>query len=176
MIKNQKQAGITKEKLLKLKADRETFISKKKEYDEFKFKLGINSLDSLINDLETELAEYESLVSGNFNCLHPKSLEEISNVLIAARLAQKMSQKDLGDVLGMKEQQIQRYELTDYETASWTRIVEISKALGIELNFQKVTIVNLSQDEELFQYPDGITAEQVKEAEEKLIKNGSLII
>ena len=42
-----------------------------------------------------------------------------------------MSQTDLAKKLGMKPQQVQRYEATDYMGASLGRLIEISKALGM---------------------------------------------
>ena len=44
-----------------------------------------------------------------------------------------MSQEDLAQRLGLKEQQIQRYEATDYAAASLARVSEIAKALGIQI-------------------------------------------
>ena len=44
-----------------------------------------------------------------------------------------MSQEDLAQRLGLKEQQIQRYEATDYAAASLARVSEIAKALGIQV-------------------------------------------
>ena len=41
------------------------------------------------------------------------------------------SQKDLAQRLGLKEQQIQRYEATGYASASLARIQEIIEALGV---------------------------------------------
>ena len=41
-----------------------------------------------------------------------------------------LSQKELADRIGLKEQQIQRYEATEYASASLTRIQEIIGALG----------------------------------------------
>ena len=36
--------------------------------------------------------------------------------------------------VGLKEQQIQRYEATDYATAKWSRIREVAGALSMELS------------------------------------------
>ncbi len=176
MIKNQKQAANTREKLSTLKADKEKFIAQKGKLHKFKFKIGINSFDTLIKQLEAEIAEYESLVSGNFHCLQPKSLNEISHVLIAARLAQKMSQKDLAVKLGLDEQQIQRYEATDYETASIVKIIQISKALNIAFHFEKIVINTPARDKGTFLYPKGITAKKIKLEEEKYKKGRSFIL
>ncbi|MBV8710065.1 MAG: helix-turn-helix transcriptional regulator [Acidobacteriaceae bacterium] len=62
------------------------------------------------------------------------SLEEISNALIQARIAAGLSQEDLADKLGVKPQQIQRYEATDYQSASLEKINQIVRVLGIKLS------------------------------------------
>ena len=49
----------------------------------------------------------------------------------------------MGELIGVKEQQIQRYEATDYETASFERIIEISIALNLNLKFEKNIVMNL---------------------------------
>src|SRR4029077_15679560 len=176
MIKNQKQVSITKEKLAELKKAKSEFEKKLAEQQQTsKYKLGIKSFDSLISDLEHQLSQYESLTKGNFHCFQPKSLNEISDILIAARLAQKMSQKQLGDLVGLKEQQIQRYESTDYETASWPRIIEISEALELKFKIEKIIIINSNKEND-FDYPPGITHEQVELAIQTIKVRGSLII
>ena len=174
MIKNQKQASAIRQKLAELQIAKKEFENSASNKDSAKFELGLNSFNSLIKDLENELSQYESLTKGNFNCLEAKSLNEISEVLISARLAQKMSQKQLGEMVGLKEQQIQRYESTDYETASWPRIIEISIALKLKFKFEKIIILNENCDDE-FEYPSGISNEQVEAATKQFKQNGSLI-
>ena len=44
-----------------------------------------------------------------------------------------MSQKDLAVRMGLKEQQIQRYEATSYASASLARVQQIAKAHGLRL-------------------------------------------
>jgi HTH-type transcriptional regulator/antitoxin HipB len=179
MIKNSKQASITKEKLEELKKAREEFeADEKNKEDPLKYELGINSFNGLIQDLENQLQQYNSLVEGNFHCLQPKSMQDIPNVLIAARLAQKMSQKDLAELVNLKEQQIQRYEATDYQTASWVRIVEVSSALKIQIHFEKTIIIETDEEEgdDAHNYPPGITKTQVEEATSMIKNNRSLIL
>jgi HTH-type transcriptional regulator / antitoxin HipB len=144
MIKNQKQAGITSLRLIELKKAKEIFEDQNKDKATAKYRLGIDSMNSLINELENDMQIYEGLVKGDFNILQAKSLNELPNVLIAARLAQNMSQKELGELVAVKEQQIQRYEATDYETASFARIQEISMALNLNMKFEKNIIMKLN--------------------------------
>jgi HTH-type transcriptional regulator / antitoxin HipB len=144
MIKNQKQAGITKDRLAELKKAKEIFEEQHKDKTTAKYRLGINSINTLITELENEIEVYNGLINGNFSILQAKSIDELPNVLIAARLAQNMSHKELGELVGLKEQQIQRYEATDYETASLPRIIEISMALNLSMKFEKNIIMKLN--------------------------------
>ena len=52
---------------------------------------------------------------------------------VEARVASGLSQRDLAERLGLKEQQIQRYEATEYASASLRRIREVVGALGVDL-------------------------------------------
>jgi HTH-type transcriptional regulator/antitoxin HigA len=92
----------------------------------------IDALDSQIADMEAELAEYNLLKSGQVSFSKTYSLEELPRVLVQARIASGMSQTDLADKLGMKAQQVQRYEATDYMGASLGRLIEIARALGVK--------------------------------------------
>ena len=55
-------------------------------------------------------------------------------ILIKARIAQGLSQKELAERIGLKEQQIQRYEATDYASANLSRIKEVVSAFGVGIN------------------------------------------
>lgn len=174
MIKNQKQASVTRQKLTDLINAKQEFLQNSTNNKDAKHRLGVKSFDSLISELEYEIREYEGLINGNFHSLRVEHLNDIPKVLIAARLAQRISQKQLGELVGLKEQQIQRYEATDYETASWPRIVEISMALNLNLSFKEIIIINTSDD--CFDSPEGITAEQMELASQHIRQHGLLII
>lgn len=171
MIKNSKQLGITKKKLSELIQTRSEFEQNGEDKKSAKYRLGINSLNSLIEDLESEIKEYEALVNGNFHCLQAKSLIDLPKVLIAGRIAQKMTHKQLGELLGLKEQQIQRYESTDYESASFSTLYEVAMALQMEFNFKEEMFVTAKNNYN-FEYPDGITTEQAAIATEKVKSKG----
>ena len=53
--------------------------------------------------------------------------------MIATRIASGLSQRELAERMGLKQQQIQRYEVDKYAGASLSRIARVSKALDIEL-------------------------------------------
>ena len=91
-----------------------------------------DALQSQLADLKEQLQEYEALRAGHFDLDTLNVVAELPTVLIKARIAQGLRQKDLAERLGLKEQQIQRYEATDYATASLTRIKEVANVLGGE--------------------------------------------
>ena len=96
-------------------------------------KAKLDALKSQLADLRAEIRDYDLLRSGAYRIVEVDSFEELPVALIKARIASGLSQKDLADRLNMKEQQIQRYEATDYAGASFSRLAEVVKALGVSV-------------------------------------------
>jgi hypothetical protein len=91
------------------------------------------ALTSQLDDLRRELGEFEDLRSGGSRTLVLTDISDLPETLIRARIASGLTQRELGEELGLKEQQVQRYEATRYAGASLTRILEVAAALGISL-------------------------------------------
>ncbi|MEP7367528.1 MAG: helix-turn-helix transcriptional regulator [Acidobacteriota bacterium] len=96
-------------------------------------KAELAALKSQFDDLKSEIREYESLCSGKRRDIALASIEDLAKSLIQARIAAGLTQEDLAVKLGLKPQQIQRYEATSYRSASLERIHEVLRALGLEL-------------------------------------------
>jgi transcriptional regulator with XRE-family HTH domain len=86
---------------------------------------------SELKELRRQLAEYEDLRSGKIPSRKLTSLGDLPLALIEARIAANLSQKELAKRLGVAEQQVQRYESSDYAGASLDRVQEIADALGV---------------------------------------------
>jgi DNA-binding XRE family transcriptional regulator len=134
MIKNERQYRITKahaEKFARTIAEAEACpnpsIHPKLRRAE------LEGLSSQLDDLKRELYEYETLRSGKRRVIALESIEELPKTLIQARIAAGISQEELAARLGLKPQQIQRYEATDYQSASLERVNEIMRTLGVRL-------------------------------------------
>ena len=78
------------------------------------------------------MAEYELLTSGQVSFSKAYALEALPRVLVQARIASGMNQTDLANKLNLKPQQVQRYEATDYMSASLARLIDVSRALGVK--------------------------------------------
>lgn len=91
------------------------------------------ALESQLDDLLTELAEYERLKAGNLSVIEIESFDQLADGLIRARIATGLSQKTLAEKLGLKEQQIQKYESERYASASYQRMQDIANAIGVRI-------------------------------------------
>lgn len=90
-----------------------------------------DAMNSQLADLEGELKEYEALKAGQFDPRPLNALVNLPKLLIQARIANGLSQRQLAERLGLKEQQIQHYEATDYASASLRRIREVAAVYGV---------------------------------------------
>lgn len=91
------------------------------------------AMESQLEDLRGQLADYEALRDGHVQLLELDSLEQLPQALIRARIAAGLTQKELARRLGMREQQVQRYEATRYAGASLARLQAVADALGVEM-------------------------------------------
>lgn len=132
MIKNERQYLITKAQIEKFE-DALVAAEGRREADPLLRKMEADALRSQLEELKQQVTEYESLKSGACGVIQADSLEELSAALVKARIAARLSQKELSDRLKLKEQQIQRYEATNYRSASLARLQQIAKALGVEV-------------------------------------------
>ena len=135
MIKNERQYRITKtqaDKFGDVLAQLERRVSELSNSDPLVL-LHKNAVQSQLADLCAEIEEYEALRSGRRAVLEVESFDDLPRALIQARIAAGLSQKELADRLGLKEQQIQQYEATEYASASFARISEVVDALGIHI-------------------------------------------
>jgi ribosome-binding protein aMBF1 (putative translation factor) len=89
--------------------------------------------ESQVEELQAQLAEYEALQSGQVSVIEAHSLSELPEALIRARIATGLTQKQLAARLGLKEQQVQRYEATRYRGVSLDRVQEVADALGVQI-------------------------------------------
>lgn len=131
MIKNERQYRITKAQAEKFASSLERVASKKG--DALLLDLETKALRSQLDELNQQLTDYEDLQSGSRGVISVDSFDRLPHALVQARIAAGLSQKELADRLGMKEQQVQRYEATDYSSANLGRLQEVIAALGVNV-------------------------------------------
>ena len=131
MIFSDKQLNISKAALKELKQSLST-TEQDTQGEGWLNKLGADALRSQITEIDSDIAEYELLKSGQIAYAKTCSLSELPRVLVQARIAQGLSQSDLAAKLDMKPQQVQRYEATLYQSASLARLIEVANVLDVK--------------------------------------------
>ncbi|HJW76129.1 MAG: hypothetical protein A2Z32_01815 [Chloroflexi bacterium RBG_16_69_14] len=92
----------------------------------------VDALTSNIEEMAAEVRAYEDLKAGRVQ-VTGGSLAELPTVLIRARIAHGWTQKHLGDLLGLSEQTIQRYEVTEYQGVALARLARIAETLSVRV-------------------------------------------
>jgi HTH-type transcriptional regulator/antitoxin HigA len=137
MILNERQYKISKAKYIEFKEAVDSFVLDKatqRTGSPVLAKAELDALQSELDALSDQLKEYEALKSGIVTVLKADSLEALPMLLIRARISKGLSQRQLAEALGLKEQQIQRYESDRYATASLRRLEEVAKALELKIS------------------------------------------
>lgn len=170
MIKNDKQLKNTREvlegfqaSLEKVKAD-DTMPPLRREYE-------LGHLTQKLEEFRKEISEYESLKKGMVVSLRVDDFSKFPEIMIKARLAKGWTQAELAERVGIKEQQIQRYEASDYSTASLPRIDDILYALGI-----KASVFAPLAKHNIFMLPPDVTPELAQDANARLAEEKNLFI
>lgn len=83
-------------------------------------------------ELESLVAAYETAKAGDFEDLKRRAGTDPGLTLVVARIARGLTQKELARKLGLKEQQIQRYEADRYGSISLTNFRRVARFLGVD--------------------------------------------
>lgn len=138
MITNDRQYRITNAQLKKLERALLELAEQDEAVDSL-VGLSMEALRSEIEVLRSELLEYVKLREGSSESFAVASLRDLPVALIRARIARGMSQRNLAEALGLKEQQIQRYEATEYLSASLRRLLQIASIVGVDVTSEAST-------------------------------------
>ena len=133
MIKNERQLKITGNTLRKFESILVQLTTQYQSSADLKLKMQIDALETDISKLKIEIKEFEDLKSGTVKTILVNSFHDLPNAIIKARIARALTQKDLALKLGMKEQQIQRYETNEFASASFAMMAKIVDALDITI-------------------------------------------
>lgn len=115
-----------------------------------------DSYQSQVEELKAEIAEYERLMNCHQNQpikIKVESINKLPDALIKARIAAKMSQQEVAELLGIEAERVRQYEDSDYQCASFIEILEVSTALGVEfetavmrVDFEEIAAVKKSAE------------------------------
>jgi DNA-binding XRE family transcriptional regulator len=135
MIKNEKQYRTTHTRVREFEAElaRLEQAGPGKGVHPQMHRMQIDGVKSQIETMQAEIREYDDLRNGRRKVLRFATIGELPKALIQARIARGLTQQELADKLDLKRQQVSDYEDTDYQRASFARIVEVARALNLDI-------------------------------------------
>jgi ribosome-binding protein aMBF1 (putative translation factor) len=135
MIKNEKQYRITKAQVRRFQGALAELAgqSRPSNISPRLWEAQRQAARSQMEELQEQTEAYERLQLGKSKELVLEAVEDLPKALIRARIASGMTQEGLALRLGLKAQQVQRYEATEYESASFARIRKVVQALGLRM-------------------------------------------
>ena len=137
MITNERQYRISRSEARKFKealTDLSKSQAERKDVHPRLLRAEREALESQLEDLSLEIRDYEALRSSKATTLEIDDFNRLGDGLIQARVAKGMTQKQLAERLGVRPQQIQRYEKERYEGATLKRLNEVINALGVRVS------------------------------------------
>ena len=132
MIKNDRQYAVTKSRVRRFEAAIADMDLQLASGTGGMLMVERTGLQSKTDEMKRDIAEYEALRSGRVPHVDADNLEELPEALIKTGIGLGLTQRELAERMGMREEQVQRYEQTDYESASYARLMEVHAALSSE--------------------------------------------
>jgi DNA-binding XRE family transcriptional regulator len=136
VITNERQYRITKAALKRFEANLAAQDARERNPDvDPRIDQAIrDAIASEAEQLRGQLHHYEQLRDGHITEREITSLRELPTALIEARIAARLTQRELAERLAVAEQQIQRWEANDYSGVNLERLQSIADALGVDIH------------------------------------------
>ena len=143
MIKNEKQYKITQKKLggisrriAELQQDDPTAIANE---------LVLISLKDVEADLAKEIEDYELLRVTKIETLKSRNINELPTLIIEYKIVSGLTQKEFSKLIGMKEQQLQRYEAEGFTSISFKNLLKILDSIGLDVVIQDTPVRKINK-------------------------------
>jgi DNA-binding Xre family transcriptional regulator len=133
LITNERQYQISKAQVAKFRAAIEAPDGNTHKLHPRAQKALREAAQSQLDDLAAEVADYERLRDGQLTAITAESIADLAPALIKARIMRNWTQKELADKLAVAEQQVQRYEATQYKGVSVERLQAVADALKLRV-------------------------------------------
>lgn len=130
-IKNDRQLAVSKKWLREFERSLQQARRDSKDLHPRLRQAQVDGIRSQIRDLKNEIDEYIALRRRSPGYVPVNSLEDLPDALVRVRIARRLTQEDLASDLGVKPQQVQKWEAGAYQRATYGTIVKVASALGI---------------------------------------------
>ena len=132
MIENELQRRTSQAQLERLQAALTQSRAQLPSNDTILYQAMLAGIESQIDDLRSELAEYDTNAEAPA-VLEVESLADIPSALIKARAALGLTLDELSQRIRISPAELEAYEASGYRTARFEDIVRIARSLRVEI-------------------------------------------
>lgn len=132
MITSDRQLEASKKQLAMLNKSQASPV--KKDIPERIAKAGKAQLQELIDEIQTDVNEYEVLKQSTLEDIKISSFDDLVTAPIKYRIVKRLSVDAFGRLVGISARQIHRYEADNYCNTNTETLMKVISGLGIELN------------------------------------------
>ena len=141
MIKNSNELKAIQQKLAEFKSSLKKLDEYHDDVDSIQVQMQKDSIKSFVEEFQNEIREYENLKRGDACFINLHDIHKLHEILIKARIAFRMSQEELAKkTFGTSQQQLQRWEAGNYEAITWSTMLKVIDALGINITCNHINI------------------------------------
>ncbi|MDF2190730.1 helix-turn-helix transcriptional regulator [Paraflavitalea sp. CAU 1676] len=139
MIKNEKQYKISKKKFTDTVAEIKR-VKEATDQDPLRNKLLVAALMNVKENLDHEITVYESLKNTPPKTLAERMIAELPSILTEFKIITGLTQKEFAEILGVKEQQLQRYEADNFKGVTFKTLLKFLDVLGLEITIKETRL------------------------------------
>ena len=145
MIKNEKQYRISKRKAGEL-AEAIERINNDPNEDTITKEVLTTSLIMAKQDIEKEILAYEKLKKNTIGKLKERLFSDLPSLLTEYKIKSGLTQKEFAAELGIKEQQLQRYEADNFRSVTFKNLLRFLEAVGLEVTIKETPMTRTNKN------------------------------
>lgn len=145
MIKNEKQYSISK-KLLNDINQNIADLKKDATQHPLKIKLMLASALNMQKEIEQDILLYETLKKDKIKVLGERLFADFPSLLIEYKIKSGLTQKEFAAQLGIKEQQLQRYEADNFRSVTFKNLLRFLEAIGLEVMIKETRMTRTNKN------------------------------
>lgn len=145
MIKNEKQYSISK-KLLNEINENIADLKKDTTQHPLKIKLMLASALNMQMEIEQDILLYETLKTDRIGKLKERLFSDLPSLLTEYKIKSGLTQKEFAAQLGIKEQQLQRYEADNFRSVTFKNLLRFLDAVGLEVTIKETRMTRTNKN------------------------------
>lgn len=97
-------------------------------------------------EIEQDILLYETLKTDKIQILSERLFVDLPSILIEYKIKSGLTQKEFAAQLGIKEQQLQRYEADNFRSVTFKNLIRFLDAIGLEITIKETRMTRTNKN------------------------------